>query len=73
MSNCWKCGKALTGDEIAIHRKLICRTAQAFLCKECQAVYFGCSTAVIDEKIRQFRESGCFLFPRVESSLYHEV
>ncbi|MDD6236483.1 MAG: hypothetical protein PUB00_03780 [Clostridiales bacterium] len=68
MNQCRKCGKALTGDEIAIYRKLICRTAQNFLCKECQAAYFGCSIELIDEKIRQFRESGCFLFPKPEAA-----
>lgn len=69
MSKCRECGKALTGDEIAIYRKLICRTAQSFLCKECQASYFGCSTALLDEKIRQYRESGCFLFAKKEAAV----
>lgn len=70
MSKCLKCGKFLTGDEIAIYRKLVCRTAQNFLCKECQADYFGCTPEKIDEKIRQFRESGCFLFAKADESCF---
>lgn len=66
MSRCLECCKILTGDEIAIYRRLINPTAQSFLCKECQAAYFGCSTELIDEKIRQFRARGCFLFPEKE-------
>lgn len=64
MSQCRACGKHLTNDEIGIYKKLVCRTARDFLCKYCLAAHFHCEVRQIDEKIRQFRESGCFLFPR---------
>lgn len=64
MSECRKCRKHLTNDEIGIYKKLVCRTAQDFLCKDCLAAHFRCDVRLIDNKIRQFRESGCFLFPK---------
>ncbi|MBS5480402.1 MAG: hypothetical protein ACLSS9_09740 [Acutalibacteraceae bacterium] len=59
---CRQCGKQLTGDEIAVYRKLVDRMAEEFLCKECLARYFRCDVSLIDQKIRQFRETGCALF-----------
>ena len=65
MSECRKCHKHLTNDEIGIYKKLVCRTARDFLCGDCLAAYFRCDKRLIDNKIRQFRESGCFLFPKL--------
>ena len=64
MSLCRQCHRELISDEIGLYKKLVCRTAQYFLCKECLAAYFQCEVRLLDEKIRQFRESGCFLFAR---------
>ncbi len=66
MSRCRECGQKLTNDDIGIYKKLVCRTAQDFLCQNCLAAYFHCDIRLIQEKIRQFRESGCFLFPPLE-------
>ncbi len=59
---CRKCGSLLTRDEIGLHRKLFNRAADSFLCISCIAEYFGVTTALLEEKIRQFKEMGCTLF-----------
>lgn len=60
--HCIKCGKILSQDEIGLHKKLFNRAADSFFCIFCSAAYFGVSTALLEKKIRQFREMGCTLF-----------
>lgn len=62
--NCSKCGKKeLTGDEIAIYRKLVDRGATEFLCMDCLAEFFKCGRKDIEDRIKYYRESGeCTLF-----------
>ena len=43
-------------------KALVDHMAEEFLCKECLARYFRCDVSLIDQKIRQFRETGCALF-----------
>lgn len=62
MNRCLKCGRALSGDEIALHRKLIDRGAVSFLCLSCMAEEFGCAEETLQNKILQFRKDGCALF-----------
>lgn len=62
MSQCIHCGKELEPDEIGVHKKLVNRGATEFMCKQCLAKKFRCDVALIDEKIRQFKEMGCTLF-----------
>jgi len=59
---CFQCGQELTGDEIALYRKLFNRGAQRFLCLRCQASHFGVTEELLRQKIREFREYGCTLF-----------
>ena len=61
---CKQCGKPeLSGDELAIYRKLVNRGATEFLCIDCLAEFFRCDRAEIEERIRYYRESGtCTLF-----------
>ena len=66
--NCIRCGKTLTYNEIGLHKKLIHRGAQEFLCIECLGKHFGVSTERLEEKIRQFQEVGCTLFLPKDSS-----
>jgi uncharacterized protein YlaI len=66
MALCKQCGVPLHNDEIAIYKKLVNRAAETYLCKQCLSQYFHCDIAKINEKIRQFRESGCFLFPPID-------
>lgn len=62
--NCKQCGKReLSGDELAIYRKLVNRGAAEFLCIDCLAAYFRCDKKEIEDRIRYYRESGeCTLF-----------
>jgi hypothetical protein len=62
MENCVQCQKELTGDEIAIYRRLIYRDAEEYMCKECLAKYLGVPTEVIDARIAYFKKIGCTLF-----------
>lgn len=62
MAVCLKCGRPLTADEIAVHRKLVSREASQFMCKTCLAAYFEVEEAKIDQKIAQFKRQGCLLF-----------
>ena len=62
MAVCLKCGRPLTADEIAVHRKLVSREASQFMCKTCLAYYFEVEEAKIDQKIAQFKRQGCLLF-----------
>lgn len=62
MSNCKKCGKELSGNDIGLTKKLINRGSTEFLCINCIAEKFDCSKELLEEKIRQFKESGCTLF-----------
>ena len=59
---CISCGKALKRDEIAIHKKLINRGADKFLCVHCLSKYFKVEEQLIYEKITYFKEQGCTLF-----------
>ena len=62
MSNCKKCGKELSGNDIGLTKKLINRGSTEFLCVNCIAEKFDCSKELLEEKIKQFKESGCTLF-----------
>ena len=64
MAICNKCGKELHKDEKAIYKRLINRGAaeEELLCKTCLADKLAVSEAIIDEKIKHFREIGCTLF-----------
>lgn len=62
MSTCKKCGKELSGNDIGLTKKLINRGSTEFLCINCIAEKFDCTKELLEEKIRQFKESGCTLF-----------
>lgn len=59
---CKLCGRSLTGDEIAVYRRMVSRAAERFLCVSCLAVEFGVSETLVYEKIEHFRAMGCTLF-----------
>ena len=62
MEKCMNCQKALTHNEIGLHKKLINRGATKYMCKQCLAGYFNIPTELLDKKIEQFKEEGCTLF-----------
>ena len=62
MCICLLCGKELSGNDIGLTKKLINRGSTEFLCINCIAEKFDCSKELLEEKIKQFKESGCTLF-----------
>lgn len=62
MSECIRCGRELTADEIGIYRKLINRGAEEYLCIPCLSEDLKISEEEIRKKIEQFRKAGCTLF-----------
>ena len=59
---CKKCGSELLADDIAIHRKLISRNAEEFLCIDCSSRYLDVSVELLRQKIVEFKKMGCTLF-----------
>ena len=59
---CMKCGRELTSDEIGLHRKLVNRGAQTFMCADCLCDYFPLDREKIPALIARFRAQGCVLF-----------
>jgi len=62
MDVCMKCNKELVADEIGLHKKLFNRGATSFMCVQCVAAYFDVSQELLQNKIEEFRASGCTLF-----------
>lgn len=63
---CIHCGRPLTDDEIALHKRLINRGAEHFLCLSCLAEYFRCTEEMLRDKIDYFRSIGCLLFKPID-------
>lgn len=63
MAQCMVCGRTLTENEIGLYLRMVNRAATEFLCKSCLAEKFSCEEERLDQKIWQFRSSGCTLFP----------
>ena len=61
-NHCLKCGVELCQLDKALHRKLISRGAEEFMCKACLAEYFQTTTAHLDELAEYYRNEGCSLF-----------
>ena len=59
---CMHCGKELSHDEIALHRKLYNRAATRFLCISCSSQYLQVSEKLLTEKVTEFKKMGCTLF-----------
>ena len=69
MEYCKNCKAALSRDEIGLHKKLLGRYATEFLCKACLANEFNVSTALLDQKIEQFRQMRCCFFDSPEEDM----
>ena len=59
---CYKCGRRLTFDEVGIHKKLVNRGADSFMCLTCLAGHFKVTEESLNKQIEHFREQGCTLF-----------
>ncbi len=62
MEHCMTCGKALTSNEIGLHKKLVNRGSTEFMCKKCLSAHFKITEEQCDELIEKFKRSGCILF-----------
>lgn len=60
---CRDCGRAVSTYEIALHRKLVNRGADSFLCKTCLAALYKLSEEDLDRMAEFFKKQGCTLFP----------
>ena len=67
MDKCEACGRAVTGDEAALYRKLICRSAEQCLCLSCLAEKLSLSEKTLLELIERYRGMGCAMFPNAEA------
>ncbi|GHV54652.1 hypothetical protein FACS1894206_07890 [Deltaproteobacteria bacterium] len=60
---CFICGKEnLTRNEIGLNKKLIGRNVEKFHCLHCLADYLDISIDDLEERILEFKDSGCALF-----------
>lgn len=66
MDRCKKCERVLSGDEIALHKRMIGRGEEKFFCLSCMAEFFGVTEELLNKKIEHFRKSGCLLFGDAE-------
>lgn len=69
MAECIKCGKPLSVNEIGLHKRLINRGAEEYMCKACLAKHFNVSAELLDEKIKMYIMQGCTLFSESEIDL----
>ena len=59
---CADCTKQLTGDEVALSKKMLGRKIADFFCIDCLAESIECSRDDLEIKILEFKEQGCGLF-----------
>lgn len=59
---CEACGVILSHDEIALNKKLLGIEIETFLCIDCLAEDLGTTVSELQNKIEDFKESGCTLF-----------
>ncbi len=62
MMHCKECGRTLTKDEIALHKKIYNRDAEEFFCIDCSSRYLDVSVDLLRQKIVEFKKMGCTLF-----------
>lgn len=62
MALCERCSKPLSNNEIGLHKRMINRAAESYMCISCLAEYFKCDEELLRKKIVHFRNQGCTLF-----------
>lgn len=60
--HCVKCGATLCQLDKALHRKMVNRGAQEFMCKSCLATHFDVTCEQLDELAAYYKREGCALF-----------
>lgn len=59
---CIKCGKKLQKLDVALHKKMIHRYAQEYMCIDCLSKYIGVTKDALLEKAEYFKKQGCSFF-----------
>ncbi len=60
---CTSCGeKIVNKDIIALNKKLLKTNTKKFYCINCLSNYYNCTEEDLIEKIKQYKEDGCYLF-----------
>lgn len=62
MSLCIECKRELDKNDIGLSKKLINRGLTEFYCIDCLSAKFDCPKEILEQKIEQFKKSGCVLF-----------
>lgn len=62
LNKCKQCGRILTKDEVALHKKLYNRGASSFFCIDCSSQYLEVPVSLLEKKIEEFKAMGCTLF-----------
>ncbi len=60
---CEACGKPIDSIDIGAYRKLMDKSAKAYLCRACLAERLGWTREYLDGVILMYRKRGCTLFP----------
>ena len=55
---CMDCGAALSGDEIALHKKIICRAAEQYYCMDCLAAFCSTSRERLEQLVSYYHRTG---------------
>lgn len=62
---CMKCGAVLSGDEIALHKKMISRAATKYYCMDCLAAFGSTSRERLEKLAAYYHSTGeCILFAK---------
>ncbi|MBQ8600129.1 MAG: hypothetical protein IJ407_01935 [Clostridia bacterium] len=62
MADCIGCGRELTQNEIALHKKIKDVRDTEFFCIHCLAGYYKCEVSALEEKMKHYIFLGCPLF-----------
>lgn len=64
---CSACGACLSGDEIALHKKLFGLAQSSYRCLECQSQYLNTTCVRLEQVIAYYHRRGsCALFAKWE-------
>ncbi len=59
---CIKCGAKLRRVDIGLHKKMINRGAESWMCVDCLGAYLGVPREELLKKAEYFKQMGCMLF-----------
>lgn len=67
---CIHCNSSLSGDEIALYKKLVYREAEQYLCLDCLAANLATTSDKLEQLITYFHQTGiCTLFAKWDDDI----